>query len=207
MPRAYAPRLMPPPLPRCSAFGGYAAGLVTTIVVMNVFQVGWACLACLPGLPACMHCMGCLPVWPALPGLSPSCACLPACLLFPALGVCYQAHNATRPASPASCCCASPGHRPGTVPPSSLLPSAQAAQPALLYIVPGVLGATLIHAAVRGEVRDVFFWHEKEEPHEEGKEKKEEGKEGAAAAEGAQVGGRAWVPAACRCSRRVWALR
>ncbi|EFN53579.1 hypothetical protein CHLNCDRAFT_36436 [Chlorella variabilis] len=84
-----------------SAFGGYAAGLVTTIVVMNVFQ---------------------------------------------------------------------------------------AAQPALLYIVPGVLGATLIHAAVRGEVRDVFFWHEKEEPHEEGKEKKEEGKEGAAAAEGAQEG-------------------
>lgn len=27
------------PLPACSAFAGYAAGLVATIVVMNVFKV------------------------------------------------------------------------------------------------------------------------------------------------------------------------
>lgn len=64
-----------------SAFGGYAAGLITTIVVMNVFK---------------------------------------------------------------------------------------AAQPALLYIVPGVLAATFAHAAVRGEVSKLFHWHEKE--HHEAKE-------------------------------------
>jgi minor histocompatibility antigen H13 len=68
----------------------------------------------------------------------------------------------------------------------------QAAQPALLYIVPGVLGAALTHAAIRGEVREVFFWQEKEEPvaddgKEEAKAVEEEKASGAAAAEGSQV--------------------
>jgi minor histocompatibility antigen H13 len=38
----------------------------------------------------------------------------------------------------------------------------KAAQPALLYIVPGVLGATFAHAVVHGEASTLFHWHEKE---------------------------------------------
>jgi hypothetical protein len=53
----------------------------------------------------------------------------------------------------------------------------QAAQPALLYIVPGVLGFVFIHAAMRGEVRELFFWHEKEEG------EAEQGQEGEQAAD------------------------
>lgn len=34
----------------------------------------------------------------------------------------------------------------------------QAAQPALLYLVPGVVGAILLHAAARGEVTHVLQW-------------------------------------------------
>lgn len=44
----------------------------------------------------------------------------------------------------------------------------QAAQPALLYIVPGVLGATFLHAAARGEAGALFHWHEQE--HHDAKE-------------------------------------
>mmetsp|Transcript_47323 Transcript_47323/g.120772 ORF Transcript_47323/g.120772 Transcript_47323/m.120772 type:complete len:365 (-) Transcript_47323:180-1274(-) len=43
----------------------------------------------------------------------------------------------------------------------------KAAQPALLYIVPTVLGATFLHAASRGEVKKVFKFEE-EHPPEEG---------------------------------------
>lgn len=35
------------------------------------------------------------------------------------------------------------------------LPRAQAAQPALLYIVPGVLGCVALHAAIKGELKPV----------------------------------------------------
>eukprot|EP00887_Chlorella_sp_A99_P006988 scaffold2.g6988.t1 len=38
----------------------------------------------------------------------------------------------------------------------------QAAQPALLYIVPGVLLATFAHAAARGEFQALLHWHEHE---------------------------------------------
>ncbi|KAL4459154.1 hypothetical protein ABPG75_014019 [Micractinium tetrahymenae] len=44
----------------------------------------------------------------------------------------------------------------------------KAAQPALLYIVPGVLIPTFAHAALKGQVGQLFHWHEKE--HHEAKE-------------------------------------
>lgn len=43
----------------------------------------------------------------------------------------------------------------------------QAAQPALLYLVPACLGSSLLCAAVRGEMKDLFAYSEEEE--EEGK--------------------------------------
>ncbi|PSC74237.1 Signal peptide peptidase 2 isoform A [Micractinium conductrix] len=57
----------------------------------------------------------------------------------------------------------------------------KAAQPALLYIVPGVLLATFAHAAARKEVSKLFHWQEKE--HHEAKEAAKEAagsKDGAA---------------------------
>lgn len=55
----------------------------------------------------------------------------------------------------------------------------KAAQPALLYIVPGVLGATFAHALVRGEVGALFHWQEKEH-HEQKEEAKAEAQDAAA---------------------------
>ena len=48
-----------------------------------------------------------------------------------------------------------------------------AAQPALLYLVPAVLGATALAGAARGELKAVFSFSE--EPEEEEEEKKKEG--------------------------------
>jgi hypothetical protein len=55
--------------------------------------------------------------------------------------------------------CASPAPaRP--VAPCVALVCMQAAQPALLYIVPGVLGCVAAHAAARGELRELWAWNE-----------------------------------------------
>ena len=51
----------------------------------------------------------------------------------------------------------------------------KAAQPALLYIVPTVLGATLIHAAIRGEFMKVFKFEEDHPTEEQGAGSKDEG--------------------------------
>jgi minor histocompatibility antigen H13 len=51
-----------------------------------------------------------------------------------------------------------------------------AAQPALLYIVPAVLGATAVAGAARGELKAVFSFSEEPEE-EEGEEKKEKKKD------------------------------
>ncbi|KAL4427143.1 hypothetical protein ABPG77_001147 [Micractinium sp. CCAP 211/92] len=63
----------------------------------------------------------------------------------------------------------------------------KAAQPALLYIVPGVLIPTFAHAALNGELWKLFHWHEKE--HHEAKEAaaaaEQEAKEADAAASSA----------------------
>lgn len=45
----------------------------------------------------------------------------------------------------------------------------EAAQPALLYLVPACLGSSLLCAAVRGELKELFDYSEEEEE-EEGKE-------------------------------------
>lgn len=53
----------------------------------------------------------------------------------------------------------------------------QAAQPALLYLVPACLGSSLLCATLRGELKDLFDYseeEEEEEEEEEGKEKKDE---------------------------------
>lgn len=55
----------------------------------------------------------------------------------------------------------------------------EAAQPALLYLVPACLGSSLLCAAVRGELKELFEYSEEEEEEEEdkagdGDEKKEE---------------------------------
>jgi hypothetical protein len=57
----------------CSAFAGYAAGLVATIVVMNVFQVG-----------ASSHSAGQLPTLPFAPAQVLVRRCLPPPLSAPA---------------------------------------------------------------------------------------------------------------------------
>jgi minor histocompatibility antigen H13 len=43
----------------------------------------------------------------------------------------------------------------------------QAAQPALLYLVPACLGSSLLCAAVRGEMKELFEYSEEEEEEEE----------------------------------------
>ena len=57
----------------------------------------------------------------------------------------------------------------------------QAAQPALLYLVPACLGSSLLCAVVRGELKELFDYSEEEEEQEEDKkeedEKKTEGEE------------------------------
>lgn len=51
----------------------------------------------------------------------------------------------------------------------------EAAQPALLYLVPACLGSSLLCAAVRGELKELFEYSEEEEEEgEEGDEKKDE---------------------------------
>mmetsp|Transcript_21979 Transcript_21979/g.32358 ORF Transcript_21979/g.32358 Transcript_21979/m.32358 type:complete len:413 (+) Transcript_21979:166-1404(+) len=52
----------------------------------------------------------------------------------------------------------------------------QAAQPALLYLVPACLGSSLLCALVRGEMKELFEYSEEEEEEEEEEEKKEEEK-------------------------------
>ena len=49
-----------------------------------------------------------------------------------------------------------------------------AAQPALLYLVPACLGGSLLTAAVRGELRELFEYSEEEEEEEEEEEKKKD---------------------------------
>ena len=43
------------------------------------------------------------------------------------------------------------------------LTAAQAAQPALLYIVPAVLGTVGLHSLLRGEVVQLWNWSEEDE--------------------------------------------
>ena len=52
----------------------------------------------------------------------------------------------------------------------------EAAQPALLYLVPACLGSSLLCALVRGELKELFDYSEEEEEEEaeEGEEKKDE---------------------------------
>ena len=52
----------------------------------------------------------------------------------------------------------------------------QAAQPALLYLVPACLGSSLLCAVVRGELKELFDYSEEEEEEEEKKEEEEEAK-------------------------------
>lgn len=44
----------------------------------------------------------------------------------------------------------------------------KAAQPALLYIVPGVVGCVMIQAMIRGEIKQLFSYTEEEEEDEDG---------------------------------------
>jgi minor histocompatibility antigen H13 len=53
----------------------------------------------------------------------------------------------------------------------------QAAQPALLYLVPACLGSSFLCAIVRGEVSLLLAYSEEEEEEEEEEEKIEEKKE------------------------------
>lgn len=53
----------------------------------------------------------------------------------------------------------------------------QAAQPALLYLVPACLGSSLLCAVVRGELKELFDYSEEEEEDEKKKEGEEEKKE------------------------------
>ncbi|KAL7453549.1 hypothetical protein ACHAWC_005210 [Mediolabrus comicus] len=50
----------------------------------------------------------------------------------------------------------------------------EAAQPALLYLVPACLGSSLLCAAVRGEMKELFDYSEEEEEEEEEEKKKDE---------------------------------
>ena len=60
----------------------------------------------------------------------------------------------------------------------SFLTVFQAAQPALLYLVPACLGSSLLCAVVRGELKELFDYSEEEEEEEERKEEDEKKKEG-----------------------------
>ena len=53
----------------------------------------------------------------------------------------------------------------------------EAAQPALLYLVPACLISSLGCAAVRGEIAELLAYSEEPEPEEEEEEKKDEKKE------------------------------
>ena len=59
----------------------------------------------------------------------------------------------------------------------SFLTVFQAAQPALLYLVPACLGSSLLCAVVRGELKELFDYSEEEEEDEKKKEGEEEKKE------------------------------
>ena len=50
----------------------------------------------------------------------------------------------------------------------------EAAQPALLYLVPACLGSSLLCATARGELKELFDYSEEEEEEEEVEEKKDE---------------------------------
>lgn len=52
----------------------------------------------------------------------------------------------------------------------------EAAQPALLYLVPACLGSSLLCATVRGELKDLFEYSEEEEEEEEEEDEKKEEK-------------------------------
>ena len=57
---------------------------------------------------------------------------------------------------------------------STLFPKVwEAAQPALLYLVPACLGSSLLCALVRGELKELFAYSEEEEEEEEEKEEVE----------------------------------
>lgn len=60
----------------------------------------------------------------------------------------------------------------------------QAAQPALLYIVPSILGTTFLHAMARGEFKQVFNFSEVSEEGEEGEGKEQDGADGKQTADG-----------------------
>lgn len=49
----------------------------------------------------------------------------------------------------------------------------EAAQPALLYLVPACLSSSLLCATVRGELKELFDYSEEEEEEEESDEKKD----------------------------------
>ena len=56
----------------------------------------------------------------------------------------------------------------------SFLTVFQAAQPALLYLVPACLGSSLLCAVVRGELKELFDYSEEEEEEEKDEKRKEE---------------------------------
>ena len=52
----------------------------------------------------------------------------------------------------------------------------EAAQPALLYLVPACLGSSLLCATMRGELKELFAYSEEEEEDEEEVEEKKDEK-------------------------------
>ena len=54
----------------------------------------------------------------------------------------------------------------------------EAAQPALLYLVPACLGSSLLCAFARGELKELFDYSEEEEEEEKEEEEEEEAVEG-----------------------------
>jgi minor histocompatibility antigen H13 len=151
-----------------SAFWGYTAGLGTTIVVMNWFQV-----RCGAALKARRR-AGPLRCWALalLPGAAA--AAVAAVAAAAGLGRRGGLGSWQRGAPAAGRAVAQPPGgpaRPWPLPPRHL----QAAQPALLYIVPAILGAVLLHAAAVGQLSTVFHWSEPG-----GKEAEAEGEAGGA---------------------------
>ena len=53
------------------------------------------------------------------------------------------------------------------------LPVFEAAQPALLYLVPACLGSSILCATVRGELKELFEYSEEEDEEEEEAESNE----------------------------------
>lgn len=78
----------------------------------------------------------------------------------------------------------SPCHCVTNVLPVPSLCLVQAAQPALLYIVPSILGTTFLHAMARGEFKQVFNFSEVSEEGEEGEGKEQDGVDGKQTADG-----------------------